>query len=313
MLTESVEIEDKDGKIWAAHDRINETDSGRPLVIIAPGYEKTALDSLSVACYLVNNGFDVLRFDARNSCGLSCGSMESFTMTSLTKDLAVVSGYVKERVSPQKPVSMIAFSLSARSMLKFLSKTNNEENLIKAAISVVGVVDVRHTVKQILDFDHFEGFMAGERYGKRKLLTHEIDYDNFMSDTIRNNYLECASSKEDALKVTVPYYGSIMTGEDEWILKEHHDEVNSAFVNSRVEQYIIQGAGHKIWKNPRSADIAVRNCVSILSGFILNKDISPGSVVKPDITSIIEKNRLERKVILEKTYKKEKLEALNAN
>ncbi len=313
MKTIYFEIDDKNGKIWAAHDTGSETGEKRPLVIIAPGYEKTALDSLGTACYLTANGFDVLRFDARNCCGLSAGEMVDFTMSGLTKDITAVARYAKEMISPNISMAIIAFSLSARSMLKFLSGAGSTDSMIKAAVSVVGVVDVRHTVIQITEYDCFQGFMQGKRYGVKKLLTHPINYDNFIADAINNEYLECNTSIEDALKVRVPYYGSIMTGEDEWILKEHHDMVNSSFVNSRVEQFVIQGAGHKIWKNPRSADIALGNCVRILSGFMLGKDISAVNVVKPDITKIIEKNRQERKVILGWNSDIKEPEGANAN
>lgn len=313
MLTRYFEINTRQDKIWCAYDCAAANGHDGPLVIVAPGFEKTARDSLSIAFYLTMNGFRVLRFDARNCCGLSSGDIRDFTLSGLTEDIAAVAEYAAYELSNSRPISMLAFSLSARSMLRYLAASGGAGGKIGAAVSIVGVVDVAHTVTQITGENCFEGFLNGKRYGVRKLLTYGIDYDNFITDTINNNFLSCESSADDARGISIPYYGSIMTGDDEWILKEHQKTVHSVFTKSRVEQFVIQGATHKIWKNPRSADIAVRNCVRILSGFMLGREIPADMVKKPDITRIIEKNREERKVIYEWSGKKPDMETANAN
>lgn len=299
MKTNYFEIETEKGNIWCAYDYKESSNEKNPLVIIAPGYEKTARESLSIASYLVLNNFRVLRFDARNCCGLSSGNLDNFTLTSLAEDIKYIVDYSLNHLSSGNPISILAISLSARSMLRYLSENPNIKDKIKVAVSIVGVVDVQHTIVQITKKNYFAGYLEGEKYGKMKLLTYEIDYDNFIKDTYKNNFLTYESSINEAKNINISYYGSIITSDDEWILRDHQIHVHNAFKNTHVEQFMIEGASHKIWKNPRSAEIAIKNCTRIISKYLLKKDISEKDILKPEITNIIIKNKAERKIIFE--------------
>ncbi len=300
MKTQYFEINAPSGSLWCAYDYMSHPEEDKPLVIVTPAYEKTARESLTIANYLVLNGFRVLRFDSGNSVGLSYGNIEIYTMSSITSDIEHITKYACDNLLFDKPLSLLAMSLSARALLKYLSKNTSESKNIMVAMSIVGVADLHYTITQVANFDYFNAYLKGERFGCRKLLTYDIDYDNFMEDAIKSNFRTIESTIEDAGKARVPHYGSIMVSEDEWILPEQQKKMHDALINSQVEQFLISGASHKMWKNPRSAEIAIKNAVRFISKYVLDNDISIDDLIKPNITDIIEINRVERKVILQR-------------
>lgn len=298
MITRYFEIETSEGKIWCAYDYIQENNESRPLVIIIPAYEKTARDSLSIASYLVLNGFNVLRFDARNSYGLSDGLMENYTLSSLTNDIDYVISYALRKIVRDNTLSIMAFSLSSRALFKYLAQKRDSSKKVLVAVSIVGVADVQYTVSQIINEDVFNGYLRGKKYGTKKLLTYNINYDNFIDNAISNQYHTIETTIIDANEITVPYFGSIMVSDDEWILPDHQIAVYNSLKNCRTEQFVISGASHKMWKNPRSAEIALKNSVKFILKYMKNTNIDIDEIIKPDITNVIKMNRNEREVIL---------------
>jgi len=299
VKTSYFRIQTNCGSIWTAYDYLENGAERTPLVIVAPAYEKTARDSLTIANYLVLNGFRVLRFDTRNSCGLSDGSIENFTMSSLVSDIGYVLEYAVAHLAGNCPLSIFTMSLSSRALIKYLSKKEDISNTIKVAISIVGVADLQYTISQIVNDDVFKGYFMGKKYGINKLLTYDVDYDTFLKDAVECKFHSIDTAIDDAKQIKIPYFGSIMVDQDEWILPEQQKAVHDALVNCTVEQYMINGASHKMWKNPRSAELALRHGVRIIMKYILGQDINVENVIKPDITEIVKINRLERTIILE--------------
>lgn len=299
MKTSYFEIDSDLGKIWCAYDYIDSEDEKKPLVIIAPGFERTARDSITLSSYFLLNGFRVLRFDSRNSCGLSVGCFEDYSLSSLTEDMDIVVDYASNYLSHNQPLSIVAISLSSRALLKYLSKDTQSTKKVKMAVSLVGVVDVKHTIAQITEENPFEGILNGEKYGVRKLLTYNLNWDKCFTDAIQNGFLDVETSIEDAKKIKIEFLGTIITSEDEWILAEHQKRVYDAITNTIVDKFIIEGASHKIWKNPRSAEIAIKSCISLITKHILGNETRIDNVLKPEITDVIARNRIERKVILD--------------
>ncbi|MCX7746883.1 MAG: hypothetical protein N2645_08325 [Clostridia bacterium] len=297
MNTSYFEISTQKGSLWCAYDYLDSHDKGSPLVIVAPGYEKTARDSLMISKYLVLNGFRVLRFDASNCCGLSSGSIEKFTLSGLTEDIRNVVRYSIMNLKGVKPLALVSLSLSSRCVLKYLATALEDIQHIEAAVSIVGVVDVRYTIAQITGVDYFKQFDEGNRFGVRKMLTYEIDWDCFASDSLANHYDSLETAREDAKRLKLKHYCSIFSEKDEWNDVKHQQSIQECFRSTNSEQLVIEGASHQIWKNPRSGEIAMKNCVGFIKRHLLGSDES-GYVLKPNITEVIELNRKERKVIL---------------
>ncbi|MEN6390897.1 MAG: hypothetical protein ABFD04_10825 [Syntrophomonas sp.] len=300
MKTSYFQIPGPQGHIWCAYDQAEEQGQESPLIIIAPGYEKTARHSIALALYLVLNGFHVLRFDASNCTGLSSGEIENFTLSSLTRDIETVVDYASKFLSGSHLISVVSLSLSSRCLVKYLARHPDAYTKLLACLSIVGVCDVEYTSSQILGANYFADIFAGQRFGVRKFLAYNINWDNFAFDAKDYGYLSFDTAIADAKRVSIPYFISIMAEQDEWNLSRQQQTFFSYVPSAHKEQTIIEGASHQIWKNPRSAEIALVYCVKYLRNLYTHPSLE---IIRPDMTDIIEANRHERRFIMESTLK----------
>lgn len=305
MQTEYFEIKSQDDVIWCAYDYEKENIDA-PLVVIAPGYEKTARESLMMSLYMVQNGFRVLRFDTRNSNGLSTGDIKNFTMSSLIEDLDIVLNYAKKNMSSGHGISLIALSLSCRALLKYLSMNNKNKDILDLVITIVGVVDLEYTFEQILNENYVKDYLKGERFGTRKLLTYDINWDSFLEDANSLGMLDYEMIKEEAKNISQSNFFAILAGNDEWNDIERQMEINTYIGSGQVEQFVIEHASHQIWKNPKCAEISMKKCVCVLKKYLYDEEVSMDKVNKPDITLVISENRKEREII--RTWKERRNE-----
>ncbi|WP_054693045.1 hypothetical protein [Syntrophomonas palmitatica] len=301
MRTSYFNIPSPQGYIWCAYDQAEDRSQEAPLVIIAPGYEKTSRNNIALALYLVLNGFNVLRFDASNCTGLSSGDIENFTLSSFTQDIETVIDYASDYLAGSHLISVISLSLSSRCLVKYLAGNPGAHNKILAFLSIVGVCDVEYTASQILGANHYPETFAGRRFGVRKFMTYDVNWDNFFLDAKDFGYLSFDTAIADAQKVNIPYFISIMTDHDEWNLAWQQKVFFIHLQCAHKEQTVIEGASHQIWKNPRSAEIALQYCVKYLKNLYPHPSLE---IIRPDMTDIIEINRRERRVIMESTLTK---------
>ena len=77
----------KGKKIVASFDHLKKGPNCCPFIVIPPSYGETKRDSITVAYYLVVNGFNVIRYDCTNHVGESEGEMVNFTLSSAKDDL----------------------------------------------------------------------------------------------------------------------------------------------------------------------------------------------------------------------------------
>lgn len=297
MQTDYFEIKIDGQVIWCAYD-YDKDNMDTPLVMVAPGYEKTARESLLMSLYMVQNGFRVLRFDARNSNGLSTGKHVNFTMSSLMSDLDVVLKYAKENLAHGHGICMIALSLSCRALFKYLSMNAESAEMIDLVITIVGVVNLEYTIEQILQDNYVKKYLNGERFGTRKLLTYDINWDSFLEDAKQLGMLEYEPIKEEAKQIKQSKFFAILSESDEWTNINQQMEINACIGDGQSEQFVIEHASHQIWKNPKCAEISMKKCVSAMKKVFLGEEVSMEDVIKPDITLVISENRKERKIIL---------------
>src|SRR5437867_428691 len=78
------------------HCVYNSAGQGRPLAVVPPLLAGTVRLNLLPMLYLVNNGFDVLRFDFSNHPGNSSGRHDAFTMSRALADIDAVMAHVGE-------------------------------------------------------------------------------------------------------------------------------------------------------------------------------------------------------------------------
>jgi hypothetical protein len=297
MQSSYFEVPTPAGKLWGVHNHGPEGPWRRPVIVICPGYEKRAVDSLGLSVHMVANGLETIRFDASNAPGLSTGTITSFTLSSSIADIHAIVGHVRREGGQELGLGCLAVSLSARSLIRYAAEAAAAAGMGAVAM-VVGVVCVEHTVSCIVGHNAFRSYRdKGSRYGVRKLLHYEIDWDNFVADAWDHDLVDLEGTLADVRTCRVPRFLSIVTEDDEWVPHEHSDAFHAAFEGCAVSRYVIEGATHKLWKNPRSMDVAagclVRFFHEALSGAV------PAHVVSPPITEIVTYNHAEQQKLLE--------------
>ena len=80
IVSEQVFYPNSDGKKIVAYVDSREGDESTPFIVIMPKYGESKKNNLSLAYYLVSNGFRVIRFDFTSHFGESDGSMLDFTL-----------------------------------------------------------------------------------------------------------------------------------------------------------------------------------------------------------------------------------------
>ncbi len=169
---------------------------GAALVIIAPGYGRTKTDHLVLAQYLVNNGFQTLRFDHSNHIGESDGEMDHTTLTDMQADLQGVLDFAAQ-TWPSAPIAVIAPDLDGRVALKVAAR----DHRMVLLILLNGVLDVRHALAFAHRQDLVEAYLQGERRGMDNLLGLNVDMDRWLEDAVTGSFVDIASAVRDAERI----------------------------------------------------------------------------------------------------------------
>lgn len=294
---EVINIEDTDGSvIHCVFNYINEED--RPLIVIPSQYEKTIRTNLMLMLYLVNNGFNVLRYDNRNHNGNSTGKILDFTLKSAIEDLSIVMNYVQRELSYTKEqLGIVGISISNKVVMEYLKKI---ENRVSVYVSLVGVVNMQHTLEAIAGFDAVKEKKSDKEHilGVHKLLSYEIDWDNFVTDMLELKLEDVNSSLEAVEQIDIPVY-AIVAEKDNWVNMDEVDIVLKRCIHVKGK-HVLQGATHELYKNPESAKTAMRQ---ILLNVREHWNMGSSSLVLPDIMDMIAHNKEERQ--REKLYMRE--------
>jgi hypothetical protein len=139
-----------------------------------------------LANYLVANGFNVIRFDARNNVGLSSGSIEYFTMGQIEDDLELtLRAFGPEIVAP---IVLVTQSLSFPVGLRYSLRDNG----VSKIIGIVGVVNAKDTVERIIEcsLDPYVAHVAQESGAPRLqcIFGHFTDAQHFVDDMVGRSF-----------------------------------------------------------------------------------------------------------------------------
>lgn len=120
---------------------IKENPAGNILII--PPYAINSHELFLFNYYLLENNFNVYRFDGINNVGLSSGNIENYTLGQLEEDISLVidSFFKKDNL----PLIILTQSISFPVALKY--STYNDQ--ISKIISILGVVDVKDTIERV--------------------------------------------------------------------------------------------------------------------------------------------------------------------
>jgi hypothetical protein len=260
-----------------------------PLVIVVPPYAKTMRDIMTTALFLTYNCFRVWRFDFANHLGGSDGKVFDFTLSSAVEDVKVVAAAARAR-HDSIPLGVVSSSLGSRAAFRALKGCED----VSVLVSLVGVVNVRHTLLKITGEDLIGDLLRDQLVpGSREVLGYEVS-TRFINDAVKENLHSLESTKLDVS--LCPFAITNVSAEsDTWTLANEVEEVFRAEdAGPPRELYSLPGASHKLENNPSAASEALRQTVKTLKQRLAGEDFQLDDVRCPSFTDIVTKNRQER-------------------
>ncbi len=286
IVSEVVQFNNRNGKrIIGFFDHRQAGFDSQPFIIMPPGYGETKRDALTAAYYLAMNGFNVLRYDATDHVGESEGEITTTTMSKLKTDLFSAIDFVESMYHAGK-VGVIASSLAQRVALKAAA----EDKRIAFLLGVVGVVNLRETLKAIYREDIIGDVADGKIKDTYDMLGFDID-KAYPITAIQDAYHDLESAIRDAQLLNIPLV-FLVAEKDAWVKL---DDVKLVLESSKQgELRIIPEAMHQIFENPRSAKTALKEMVVKATQHLRATTIHLSEVADPNIRELATQNHLER-------------------
>jgi SAM-dependent methyltransferase len=259
---------------------------GRPWVVVAPKYGETKKNNLQLAYHLAANGLNVLRFDQTNHVGESEGRMQDFSLPGVVDDIAGCYDYLAQQGYAKEAV-LVSNSLSARCAFRAAAT----DHRVKRLISVVGVVNMQHTLREVYREDIFGTYLEGRHWGLTDILGFDINGEIFLGTAVRARMHDLGGTAEDIAKLRVPliYFFAV---NDAWV--DYHDVVAATENQPLARLVAVDGAMHEVRENPRAAEEVFRRVV----WSCLSEAEYPGEagakLRTPDKKLVLQQNKQER-------------------
>lgn len=257
-----------------------------PFVIVAPKYGETKKNNLQLAYLLAANGMNVVRFDHANHVGESAGEKTAFTLPGGVEDILATVDHLVARFGISS-VSLLASSLSARTALRAAARDPRIGHLV----CIVGVVNVRHTLREVYREDLVANHLAGKTWGVTDILGHEIDFDQFLAHACDSQMHDLEGAARDLAATTIPV--TYFSGEeDTWVLFGEVEQVVGRAPRGRVVK--LAGAKHEVRENEPVAQKAFNEVVGEIIREAWGLENAPTELRTPDIRQVFAQNRIER-------------------
>ncbi|MGH7164538.1 MAG: PilZ domain-containing protein [Nitrospiraceae bacterium] len=261
--------------------------SRSPVVIISPGYGETKKEYLTLAYFLANNGFHVLRYDHTDHVGESDGDILQFTLTGMRQDLSAVLSYA-ERTWPYSRIALVSTSLAGRVALKQMANDRRASLLVL----LTGVVDVQATLSAVHQEDYIGAYLRGVRRGAVNMLGFNISAEPWLEDAITQGFADLQSTIRDARQIRLPVV-LFMAEHDLWVDTDSVRAVQVALGANLRRFYLIPEALHRLNENPRKARAVFRQIVACCTD-ALHLPWRSAEVLEPSQRDIGLQSRVER-------------------
>jgi SAM-dependent methyltransferase/pimeloyl-ACP methyl ester carboxylesterase len=266
------------------------------IALIAPAYGETKENNLLLSAYLAANHFYGLRFDWSDHVGESEGDIFISTLTKMQRVLASLLDYVELRFSAQ-PVGIFATSLAARVAIKLTAQDRRPAFLV----CLTPVVDLRETLMMVYREDLAGNYSVGKRYGTIDILGFSINADNFLEDAITNSFVDLASTKLDASRITIPTF-FVVGQRDSWVRKADAESIVDCLKSRRKAIISLPTVLHRLDENPKVAESAVKE---VLKGLI---ECTNQSKINLDAIKVPDSNQISSQKVEEKNHLREQYE-----
>jgi len=286
IASELVFYPNNDGKKIGAYVDRRSGDEDSPFIVVMPKYGETKKNNLSLAYYLVSNGFRVIRFDFNCHFGESDGAMLDFTLGEGVDNVTATLDFL-ERTFGCEEVTLLANSLSSLMAVR----AARLDRRVKHLVCVVGVVNLTYTLVKVYQEDLVGGYLGGRRYGVLDILGHEVNMDQFFEATVQGKFhrLEDMARDIEAIDAPISWFPA---SNDAWVRMEDVQMV--ARGNEQMRIYPIEGAMHEVRESQDTAERSLRMIVGVCRAHqYADRDLADGVNV-PDKRMLFQQNRIER-------------------
>jgi pimeloyl-ACP methyl ester carboxylesterase len=258
---------------------------------VVPPFGKTMRDMFVPAMFLTGNGFSTCRFDYVDHVGASDGEILDFTLSSALEDLEAVIGAVRRRAG-RASVGLLSFSLGSRVAFRALRRRRD----VACVVSLVGVVNVRETLRRILGRDLVgdqlrDGFVAGDY----DVLDYLVNGGRFFGDAVRAGWHSLDSTREDLAACAAPVV-HISADDDAWVDMGEIEGVAATRGAPHGDVLVVRGASHRLEANPSATRVMLATAVRSFSEHLRGERASAEEVRIPAFRALVERNRLERRL-----------------
>jgi acyl transferase len=251
-------IQDSAGWNFAIESRPR-SGPARGSAVLVPPYGINSHEYFLFAHHLLENGFNVVRFDGINNVGLSSGHIDRYTMGQLERDLGeVLAAFFSE---PRLPLVLVSQSLSFPVALKQASRDRRVSKLL----SLLGVVDVKDTVERVCK-SSLDPYFAHDPSVPRCLpfFGHLTDAHDFADDIVAKSYTRPANLVPYFEALTAPLY-MVASQADEYVRFE--DVARLRRYADRLGRFVtLPDAGHMIGRSVAIAKALAKMTVEFAGG-----------------------------------------------
>ncbi len=261
-----------------------------PVVVLTAGLGMPMRRMMLPALFLTANGFTVVRFDPRNSVGVSDGDIADFTLPGLADDLIDVSEWAAGHLGVER-VSTFTASLTGRASLRAAA---TRPGLFSVVATVACVVAVQRTLACVKG----EDLVAAWREGRLTdpdalddLLEHRIKL-NAVRTIVEDGWADLAATRADVLAAAEVDFLDLYGDRDPWVAEGETREVFATAPNTTL--IVLGDAVHEL--NFASARTAMVRLVRHLSPRLLGRDVAAEDVVIPSFGDFTECNKADRQL-----------------
>jgi len=224
------------------------------VIIVASAFGRCMHHNSSIASYLINNGYDVVRYDSINHVGMSYGEMMNFTMG----DALLSANHAVDLAKALFPARTLGFfSTSITSRIAFALAAQRDD--IDFLITLSGVVNLQKTLARVFGEDYcalqlhdvphqviFEGLSVGAK--------------NFYQDMMSGNWLSLESTRDTIMQLKSPMT-CFASSDDDWVEISEVKRIFSELDSRSLSLIELEGCGHDLGENPAMARMVMRDMV----------------------------------------------------
>lgn len=230
---------------------------GRPVVVLAAGFARRMRHVGAVALYLARNGAVVYRYDPLDHVGLSDGEIRDYTLTSSLESMRAAVELAVERERATR-VTLVAASLAGRVAYRLASL----DPRIGAVVTLVGVVDVRHTLATVFGAD-YSTYPLAELPADVAFEKQRIDPRPLWLDDRENGWASIEGTIEELRRASVPVT-NFWAADDDWVRPQDVERAFEEGAGGPRRLFELPFGQHDLSGNPVAARVVMRALTEVV-------------------------------------------------